>query len=40
MYLSKEDELNREVELGNSKAEAIKEDDLGVLFTVENYYKS
>lgn len=40
MYLSKEDELNMEVELGNFKAEAIKENDLGVPFTVENYYKT
>lgn len=40
VYLSKDDERNMEVELGNFKAEAIKEDDLGVPFTVENYYKS
>ena len=40
VYLSKEDELNMEVDLRNFKAAAIKEDDLGVPFTVQNYYKT
>ena len=40
VYLSKEDELNMEVDLGNFEAAAIKEDDLGVAFTVVNYCKT
>ena len=40
LYLSEDEKLNLDAQLGNFKAKPIRDDDLGLPFTVENYYKT
>ena len=40
LYLSEDKKLNLDAQLGNFKVKPIRDDDLGLPFTVENYYKT